>query len=104
MSQVQCVVMESRGVPQSAQSEPRGQASYAEPAPPSSQVPSFAYEHALEHAWPETVARCKSMSVEAARIILVLGAIGFFDEGIPEIARRNRSRAALARQATHDYE
>ena len=98
---MQCVLMESR-VPQSAQSEPRGQTDDMEPVPPSSHSLSFANKHALEHAWPDTVATCKSMSVAAGRIILVLGAIGFFDEGIPEIARRNRSRAALAREPLHD--
>ena len=42
-----------------------------DPAPPSSQCPSLANEHVLEHAWPETTATCQSMSVETARIIAV---------------------------------
>ena len=43
-----------------------------DPEPPSSQMPSFtayADAHVLEHAWPETIPTCKSMSVEAARMI-----------------------------------
>ena len=53
--------------PQSAQSVPRGQTWDAAPERPSSHSPSFENEHALEHAWPETIATCKSTS---ARIII----------------------------------
>ena len=41
-----------------------------DPEPPSSQMPSFtayADAHVLEHAWPETIPTCKSMSAEKAR-------------------------------------
>ena len=73
LSQVQCVEMEGCG-PQSAQSVPRGQTKDLFPSarilavdPPSSHSPSFANVHVLEHAWPETIATCKSMSAEKAR-------------------------------------
>ena len=51
LAQVQCVEMLVR-VPQSVQSEPRGQTgiSDTDPAPPSSHSPSLANEHASEHA------------------------------------------------------
>ena len=49
LAQVQCVEMLVR-VPQSVQSEPRGQTWIPDPAPPSSHSPSLANEHASEHA------------------------------------------------------
>ena len=71
LAHVQCVEMEVR-VPQSVQSEPRGQTwSPTVPAPPSSHLPSLANEHASEHAWPETIATCHRRRAETARVAII---------------------------------